>query len=418
MFCLPLFILLHSFLLVRNLPLLSLSFYLYKWALWHRLQMGSLAFVGPFLRRQLRRAFTLQAAHKSRLIESFTNLEAIKAHVKEAAHTIRMQETLARSLDQSLTTSKFHLLNGALSHIFGDLFTIFIIFFGAQAVLQNQITLGQLIAFHLLAGNVSGPILSLSSLWEEWQHLKISRLRLGDILNALSEWEKEKPPLQLITKPHLEAKDICFSYGDTPIINHLDVCLQPGRPIMLLGPSGCGKSTFAKILCSLYPPSSGKILLNNQSLQNFDIRSVRKTIAYFPQSPCLFSGTILENMLLAKPDATEDEIVAALHASACHDLISQLPQGLHTQVGEQGGFLSGGQRQRLALACFFLIKPQILILDEPTSALDDRVSAQIVEHLYTLSQERIVLVITHKRDLFPKHATLLNFTEMGTQNGR
>ncbi|EJF84026.1 hypothetical protein MCU_00694 [Bartonella elizabethae Re6043vi] len=152
---------------------------------------------------------TLQAAHKSRLIESFTNLEAIKAHVKESAHTIRMQETLARSLDQSLTTSKFHLLNGALSHIFGDIFTIFIIFFGAQAVLQNQITLGQLVAFHLLAGNVSGPILSLASLWEEWQHLKISRLRLGDILNAPSEWEEEKPPFNspqaLNLKPKISA---------------------------------------------------------------------------------------------------------------------------------------------------------------------------------------------------------------------
>lgn len=382
------------------------------------LQMGSLASVGPFLRRQLRRTFTLQAAHKSRLIESFTNLEAIKAHVKESAHTIRMQETLARSLDQSLTTSKFHLLNGALSHIFGDLFTIFIIFFGAQAVLQNQITLGQLVAFHLLAGNVSGPILSLASLWEEWQHLKISRLRLGDILNAPSEWEEEKPPLQLTTSPQLEAQNICFSYGETPIVNHVDICLKPGQPIMLLGPSGCGKSTFAKLLCSLYPPTNGQILINNQSIQNFDIRSVRQTIGYFPQSPCLFSGTILENMLLAKPNASENEIVAALHASACHDLISQLPQGLHTQVGEQGGFLSGGQRQRLALACFFLIEPQILILDEPTSALDDRVSAQIVEHLYKLSQERIVLVITHKSDLFPKHATVLNFSDLEAKNGR
>ncbi|UNF45786.1 ATP-binding cassette domain-containing protein [Bartonella krasnovii] len=310
-----------------------------------------------------------------------------------------MQETLARSLDQSLTTSKFHLLNGALSHIFGDLFTIFIIFFGAQAVLQNQITLGQLIAFHLLVGNVSGPILSLASLWEEWQHLKISRLRLGDILNAPSEWEEA--PLQLTTSHQLEAKNICFSYGETSIVNYVDICFKPGQPIMLLGPSGCGKSTFAKLLCGLYPPTNGQILINNQSIQNFDIRSVRQTIGYFPQSPCLFSGTILENMLLAKPNASENEIVAALHASACHDLISQLPQGLHTQVGEQGGFLSGGQHQRLALACFFLIEPQVLILDEPTSALDDRVSAQIVEHLYKLSQERIVLVITHKSDLFP-----------------
>ncbi len=200
--------------------------------------------VGPFLRRQLRRAFTLQAVHKSRLIESFTNLEAIKAHVKESAHTIRMQETLARSLDQSLTTSKFHLLNGTLSHILGDLFTIFIIFFGAQAVLQNQITLRQLIAFHLLTGNVSDPILSLASLWEEWQHLKISRLRLGNILNSPPEWEKEKPPLQLSAPPHLEVEDVCFSYGDKPIINHLAVGLQPGQPIMLLGPSGCGKQPW------------------------------------------------------------------------------------------------------------------------------------------------------------------------------
>ncbi|WP_281356845.1 ATP-binding cassette domain-containing protein [Bartonella gabonensis] len=104
--------------------------------------------------------------------------------------------------------------------------------------------------------------------------------------------------------------------------------------------------------------------------------------------------------------------------SACHDLISQLPQGLHIQVGEQGGFLSGGQRQRLALACFFLIEPQILILDEPTSALDDRVSPQIVEHLYKLSQDRIVLVITHKSDLFPKRATVLNFFDLEEKNGR
>nr|WP_275064650.1 ATP-binding cassette domain-containing protein [Bartonella sp. MM73XJBT] len=284
--------------------------------------------------------------------------------------------------------------------------------------MQNQITLGQLIAFHLLAGNVSGPILSLASLWEEWQHLKISRLRLGDILNAPSEWETEKTPLQLTAFPYLEAKNICFSYEEKTIINHLDICLQPGKPIMLLGPSGCGKSTLAKLLCALYPPASGQILINDQSIQNFDIRSVRQTIAYFPQSPCLFSGTILENMLLAKPDASENEINAALHASACYDLIAQLPQGLHPQVGEQGGFLSGGQRQRLALACFFLIEPQILILDEPTSALDDTVSAQIVEHLYKLSQERIVLVITHKRDLFPQHATILNFTDLEAKNGR
>ncbi|WP_345095982.1 ABC transporter ATP-binding protein [Bartonella acomydis] len=122
---------------------------------------------------------------------------------------------------------------------------------------------------------------------------------------------------------------------------------------MLLGPSGCGKSTLAKLLCALYSPTSGQILINDQSVQNFDIRSVRKTIAYFPQSPCLFSGTILENMYLAKPNASENEINAALHASACHDLIFQLPQGLHTQVGEQEGFLSGGS----SIGLFFLIEP-------------------------------------------------------------
>ncbi|WP_280101293.1 ATP-binding cassette domain-containing protein [Bartonella rattimassiliensis] len=130
---------------------------------------------------------------------------------------------------------------------------------------------------------------------------------MGDILNTPSE--KEKPLLQLTTKPYLKAKDICFSYGDKAIINHLDICLQPGKPIILLGPLGCGKLTFAKLLCALYLPSNGKILLNNQSLQNFDIRSVRKTIAYFPQNPCLFSEPFLKiyflpNQMLLKMKST------------------------------------------------------------------------------------------------------------------
>ncbi|MBB4076714.1 ABC-type bacteriocin/lantibiotic exporter with double-glycine peptidase domain [Bartonella fuyuanensis] len=237
-------------------------------------------------------------------------------------------------------------------------------------------------------------------LWKEWQHLKISRLRLGDILNSPSEWEKEKPSLQLTTIPHLEARDICFSYGDKFIINHLNICLQPGKLIMFLGPPGYGKSTFAQLICSLYFLTSGQILINNQSLQNFDIRNIRKTIADFPQNPCLFSRTILENMLLAKSDATKDEISAALYVSGSHDLFSQLPLGLNTQVGEQSGFLSGGQCQRLALACFFLIEPQLLTLDKHTSALDETTNAQIVEHLYKLSQDRIVFVITHKRVFF------------------
>ncbi|MDM9997389.1 ATP-binding cassette domain-containing protein [Bartonella henselae] len=119
-----------------------------------------------------------------------------------------------------------------------------------------------------------------------------------------------------------------FSYGETPIINPLDVCLQPGKLIMFLGPSGCGKSTLARLLCALYPPSSGQILVNYQSLQNFNICSVRKTIAYFPQSPYLLSGIILKNMYLAKPNATEDEINAAICASTCYDLLLNCLKGL------------------------------------------------------------------------------------------
>ncbi|ETS14529.1 hypothetical protein Q649_01177 [Bartonella quintana JK 73] len=283
--------------------------------------LAALFSIGPFLHHQLRHTFILQA--QSRLIESFTNLEVIKTYVKELAHTIRIQETLARGLDQSRTTSKFHLLNGALSHILVTLssFRHFHYFFGAQAVLQNQITLEQLIAFHLLASNVSSPVLSLASLWEEWQHLKkISRFRLDDILNSPIGIGRKKPSFQLTEMPHLEAKDICFSYGEKLIINHLDICLQPGKPIMLLSPSGCGKSTLAKIIYRLYSLASGQILINGQSLQNFDIHSMRKIIVYFPQKPCLFSGTILENRHLAKPDASNIEINAAFQESACHDL--------------------------------------------------------------------------------------------------
>ncbi|WP_412059093.1 ATP-binding cassette domain-containing protein [Bartonella sp. DGB2] len=197
-----------------------------------------------------------------------------------------------------------------------------------------------------------------------------------------------------------------------PVLNNINLCLEPGKPHLLLGTSGCGKSTLAKLLCGLYPPESGKIFLNEQNIHDYDLRSVRQTIAYFSQTPCLFSGKIYDNMLLVKPDATEAEIDRAIKVSGRLELIAQLPNGIYTEVGEQGGFLSRRRRQRVALACLFLLDPQVLISDEPTSSLDEQVSAEITNYLSALAEHKTVFVITHNPALFGDKANILHFHEL------
>ena len=375
------------------------------------LQVIAFGIIGPFVRQRMQTAFLAQSRHQSRLVESLGNIVTAKALGSEGVHVDRLQKTLTESLAAEFRVSKLHILNGFVGNLLSNGSVILIIFFGSRLVLQGEITLGQLIAFHLLAEKVSGPIFSLSSAWEQWQALRIARLRLGDLLNEPSEMTPAKPALQVSGPLHLDVRSLSFGYApDQPVIQGMSVDIRPDRPTLIVGDSGCGKSTFAKLLSGLYVPERGYIEANGRRLADCDPLSVRRTIAYLPQEPILFTGSILDNLLLAKPDAAPGDIAKALADSASDRFIAKLPQGLDTDVGEGGGHLSGGQRQRIALARSLLSDPSALILDEPTSALDAGSAEVVVETLRSLAPGKTLIVITHNADLLGKDVDVIDLS--------
>lgn len=375
------------------------------------LQVIAFGVIGPFVRQRMQAAFLAQSRHQSRLVESLGNIVTAKALASEGVHVGRLQNTLTESLAAEFRVSKLHILNGFVGNLLSNGSVILIIFFGSRLVLQGEITLGQLIAFHLLAEKVSGPIFSLSSAWEQWQALRIARLRLGDLLNEPSEMAPAKPALQVSGPLHLDVRSLSFGYApDQPVIQGMSVDIRPDRPTLIVGDSGCGKSTFAKLLSGLYVPERGYIEANGRRLADCDPLSVRRTIAYLPQEPILFAGSILDNLLLAKPDAAPGDIAKALADSASDRFIAKLPQGLDTDVGEGGGHLSGGQRQRIALARSLLSDPSALILDEPTSALDAGSAEVVVDTLRRLAPAKTLIVITHNADLLGKDVDVIDLS--------
>ncbi|WP_132537218.1 peptidase domain-containing ABC transporter [Rhizobium sp. PP-F2F-G48] len=349
------------------------------------LQIMAFGVVGPFLRRRMQVSFFTGSHHQSRMVEAFGNVVTVKALACEERQVGRFHETLNASLVAGFRVTKLNIINEFLGNLLGNGSVILIIFLGSQAVFRNEITLGEMIAFHLLAEKVSGPIISLSTVWEQWQGLKVARLRLGDFLNFPTETDVAKPALRIDGRLSLSLKNVSFSYvPDEAVISDLCIDIDPAVPTLIIGDSGCGKSTLAKLMSGLYEPEKGRVEANGQDLADCNPHSVRRAIAYLPQEPVLFSGSILDNLLLAKPEATQSEISSALTDSASDRVIAQLAEGIHTEVGERGSQLSGGQRQRIALARALLSDPQALILDEPTSALDAHATDQIVKTLKRL----------------------------------
>ena len=377
------------------------------------MQMAAIAIVGPFLRRRLKQSFLANSAHQSRMIETFRNAETVKAQAAEERYARRLDGTMSASLDLGFKITRLHIVNGIISDAFSNAFDILIVFFGAMLVLDNSITLGQLVAFHLLAGHVSAPILGLASLWEHWQGIKIARLRLGDVLNAPSEVKTGKQNLILKGAATLRLEAVSFGYtSERLVLDNLNLTISPGKPTIIVGRSGFGKSTLAKVLSGLYPPDSGTVFIDDQVMDSFTPESIRTNIAYLPQEAALFAGTIRENLLLAKEDATDDEMQTALRDSACAEMIEQFPDGMETNVGEHGSSLSGGQRQRLALARLLLRNPNILIVDEPTSALDERSASIITRTLNDLAKSRTVAIVSHRPELFGAEAHVVDLEKL------
>lgn len=366
---------------------------------------------GPVLRKRLRAQFDAGSHHQARMVENLSGMTAVKALTAEGAMLSRLSETLAQTLNASRRVYTMNAVSGQLIGLCEKGIFIGVIYIGAQQVFAGELTLGQLIAFQLIAEKIAAPIAGFSKLWQDWQNLRISRQRLGDILNSEQEKFGSGSVFPDDIEPRLAFQGVSFGYGpdEPPVISGLDLSLEPRTCTLVVGPSGIGKSTFGRLAAGLEEPQSGIITVGDQDLAAFEPESLRSRVVYVPQEPYLFSGTLRENLLLRTPDASDAEILDALRISAAGELVFRLAQGLDTEVGERGSALSGGQKQRVAIARAILQKPAILILDEPTSALDEAAQHRLVSELMQLKKQLTVIVITHRPDVFAGADRVIDF---------
>ena len=357
---------------------------------------------GPFLRKRLRKNFDAGAKHQSQMVENISGIASVKALGAEDVMLSSLDRTLHNSIETSFRVGTLNLVSSKLIFVIDKTLTISIIFFGAKLVFSGEMTLGELIAFHLLSDRIIQPISNFSKVWESWQNIRISRQRLGDIVNNEQEPFGVLPKLPPDINPKLEMESVSFSYSnsDKLVLDSFNFVARANSLSLVIGPSGIGKSTFGRLASGIDFPQAGRVLLDGLDISEFDPHDVRSKITYVPQDPYLFSGTVRDNLKLINKSATDEDIGASLEAAAAGDLIYQLPQGLDTKVGERGAALSGGQRQRIAIARSLLTNPKVIVLDEPTSALDEKAQNEIAANLNKLKSATTIIVITHRPEAF------------------
>jgi ATP-binding cassette subfamily B protein len=364
------------------------------------IQLTLTAIGSPLFRRQLRRASEENANTQSHLVEVLTGIQTVKAQNVEMVSRWRWQESYGRYISRSFEKTITGVSLTEVSQVLQKLSQLLVLWVGASLVLDGTMSLGQLIAFRIISSYVTQPMLRLTTLWQNIQELKVSFERLSDIVDTpeeSDEADKGKTPLPSISGS-VEFKDVTFSFakGQPPVLRHIQLEIPTGTFVGVVGQSGSGKSTLMKLLSRLYNPDEGRILIDGTDIAKVELYSLRRQIGIVPQEPLLFSGTVAENIAIAKPDASNDEIVAAARLACAHDFVMELPSGYSTPVGERGAGLSGGQRQRIAIARTLLSRPKLLIMDEATSALDYDTERRVCDNLLESLQHCTVFFITHR----------------------
>lgn len=356
-------------------------------------------FVTPILRHRLDEKFKHGAVNTSFLTESITGVQTVKAMSLEPQMQRKWEDQLAGYVNASFRSQNLGNVANQIASLINKLMTLGIIWWGAHLVMAGELTVGQLVAFNMLAGRVSGPILKIVQLWQDFQQAGISIKRLGDILNTPREpgYNPNRSTLPSI-QGRVEFEHVRFRYRlDGPVVlEDFNLQVKPGEIIGIVGRSGSGKSTLTKLIQRLYVPESGRVLVDGVDLAVVDTAWLRRNIGVVLQENFLFNQSVRENIALVDPAASMEDIVRVAKLAGAHDFILDLPEGYDSQVGEQGCNLSGGQRQRLAIARALLTNPRILIFDEATSALDYESERIIQDNMAEICKGRTVFIIAHR----------------------
>ena len=354
--------------------------------------------IRPLLRDQINEKFDRGARSQQFLVESIVGAQTLKASGVEPMTQAQWEERLAAYVRTSFDASMLGSLGQNLVQFVSKATTALVLFLGAQAVIAGQMTVGELIAFNMIAGQVVQPILRLSQLWQDFQQVQVSVERLGDILNA----PPEPVPSSFLSLPPprgaIEIKGVTFRYRPNlqDVIRDVSLSIRPGEVIGVVGASGSGKSTLTKLVQRLYSPQFGQVMLDGIDIAQLDPGWLRRQIGVVLQENILFNRTIHENIALAEPAMARARVVHVARLAGADEFIAKLPQGYDTVLEERGANLSGGQRQRIAIARALAMNPRILILDEATSALDYESERIIQENMRSIVNGRTVIIIAHR----------------------
>jgi len=351
----------------------------------------------PILRARLHEKFNRGAENQAFLVETISGIDTVKAMAVEPHWTRKWDNQLAAYVSSSFRTAMIGAFaNGGVSLV-SKIVTVATLYVGARLVIDSQLTVGQLIAFNMLAGQVAQPVMRLAQLWTDFQQTGISVQRLGDILNTRTEVAGAKSALPPLAG-RVSFDDVVFRYRpDGPeVLRRVSLDIAAGEVIGIVGRSGSGKSTLTKLVQRLYVPERGRVLVDGMDLALAEASSLRRQIGVVLQDNVLFNRSIRDNIALADPGAPLPAVIRAAKLSGAHEFILELPEGYDTLVGEHGSTLSGGQRQRIAIARALMTNPRILIFDEATSALDYESERIIQNNMKAISQGRTVIIIAHR----------------------
>jgi ATP-binding cassette, subfamily B, bacterial HlyB/CyaB len=374
--------------------------------------------VAPMFQARLQEQFMMGARNQAFLTEYVVGLETVKSLQLEPQLNSRYSGYLASYLQAGFATKQLANTYNTASNLLEQLMSLLILGIGAYTVMHdNAFTIGMLVAFQMFSGRLSQPMLRLVGLWQQFQQASLSVARLGDLMNAPIEPYSVIPARDTTKQGLIQIDNIAFKYGDhLPLVyEHLSLTIQPGQIIGIMGPSGCGKSTLAKLLQGFYQPSAGRILIDGVDIRYLSANELRGYFGVVPQETILFSGTIYDNLQMASPNATFEQIAAACKMAEIHSAIEAQPKGYQTEIGERGAGLSGGQKQRIAIARALLKRPSILVFDEATSALDGPTAEHFAHTVNSLKGKVTMLFITHGLPKGLNVDAVFRLTEKGAQ---
>jgi ATP-binding cassette, subfamily B, bacterial HlyB/CyaB len=365
----------------------------------------------PIFKKISREIFQASSEQNSQVVEMFSGIATVKSTASEQEIRWIWEDKLVNLLNVQFKGQK--LANGlnVTGGLINALSSVALLWFGASLVIQNQLTIGQFVAFNMLIGNVTGPIMAVVGLWDEFQEVLIAVERLNDVFATKPE---ETPGDPMMTLPRIQGEvyldDVTFSYDGTEeaaTLQNISFKVNPGETIAIIGRSGSGKSTLIKLLQGLYQPTKGRLLVDGHDIRHLSPHSLRSQQGVVPQDNFLFSGTILDNIRLQNSEISLEQVVEAAKLAEAHGFIQDLALGYNTKVGERGANLSGGQRQRIAIARALLGDPAILILDEATSSLDTESERRFQQNLERISRNRTTFIIAHRLSTVQKADRIL-----------